>query len=57
MLRQRVITAVLLLAVLLPAMAARSLWPLALIGATIVGAGGWEWARLNGSRQIGRAHV
>lgn len=51
MLRQRVITAVLLLAVLLPAMAARSLWPLALIGAAIVGAGGWEWARLNGSRQ------
>lgn len=51
MLRQRVITAVLLLAVLLPAMAAHSLWPLALIGAAIVGAGGWEWARLNGGRQ------
>ncbi len=51
MLRQRVITAVLLLAVLLPAMAAHSLWPLALISAAIVGAGGWEWARLNGGRQ------
>lgn len=51
MLRQRVITAVLLLAVLLPAMAAQALWPLALVGAAIVGAGGWEWARLNGSRQ------
>ncbi len=47
-LRQRVITALLLLAVLLPALWAAPLWPFALLTLLMVGAAGWEWGRLNG---------
>lgn len=50
MLKQRVITAVVLLAVLLPALFAKSLWPFALLSLVAASAGGWEWARLNGLR-------
>ena len=48
MLGQRVITAVVLLALLLPALFATS--PLPFVGLTLllISAGGWEWARLNG---------
>ena len=49
MLRQRVITAVVLLALLLPALFARSLWPFAMLCLLAVGAAGWEWGRLNGA--------
>jgi phosphatidate cytidylyltransferase len=45
---QRVITAVLLLAVLLPALLAQAEWPFALLTLAMIGAAGWEWARLNG---------
>lgn len=48
MLKQRVITAIVLLAVLLPALFAQAFWPFALLTLVMVGAGGWEWARLNG---------
>ncbi|MEO8297408.1 MAG: phosphatidate cytidylyltransferase [Burkholderiales bacterium] len=48
MLKQRVITAVVLLAVLLPALFAASPWPFALITLLMLSAAGWEWARLNG---------
>lgn len=48
MLLQRVITAVVLLAVLLPALFAASAWPFALVTLLMVAAGAWEWARLNG---------
>ena len=48
MLKQRVITAVVLLAVLLPAMFAGTPWPFALLTLAFIGAAGWEWARLNG---------
>lgn len=48
MLKQRIITAVLLLAVLLPALFAAVLWPFALLLLLMVGAAGWEWGRLNG---------
>lgn len=50
MLKQRVITAVVLLAVLLPALFAKPLWPFALLSLVAASAGGWEWARLNGLR-------
>lgn len=50
MLKQRVITAVVLLAVLLPALFAKALWAFALLGLVAASAGGWEWARLNGLR-------
>jgi phosphatidate cytidylyltransferase len=48
MLKQRVITALALLALLLPALFAASAWPFALLTLVLVAAAGWEWARLNG---------
>lgn len=48
MLRQRVITALVLLALLLPALFAASSLPFALLSLVLVSAAGWEWARLNG---------
>jgi phosphatidate cytidylyltransferase len=48
MLLQRVITAVVLLAVLLPALAAPAPWPFALVTLLLVAAAAWEWSRLNG---------
>jgi phosphatidate cytidylyltransferase len=47
MLKQRVITAVVLLALLLPALFADALWPFAALTLAMVAAAGWEWARLN----------
>jgi phosphatidate cytidylyltransferase len=46
-LKQRIITAVVLLAILLPAMFAPIAWPFALLTLLMIGAAGWEWARLN----------
>lgn len=48
MLRQRVITALVLLAVLLPALLSGLAWPFALLTLVAVVAAGWEWGRLNG---------
>jgi phosphatidate cytidylyltransferase len=48
MLRTRVITALLMLAVLLPALLASSPWPFALVTLVLIGAAAWEWGRLNG---------
>lgn len=48
MLRQRVITAVLMLAVLLPALFYPRIEPFAALSLLILAAAGWEWARLNG---------
>lgn len=48
MLRQRVITAVVLLAFLLPALFAKPLWPFQWLTLAFIVAAGWEWARLNG---------
>ena len=47
MLKQRVITAIVLLAVLLPALFAAQPLPLLALVLLVVGAAGWEWARLN----------
>ena len=49
MLKQRVITALVLLALLLPALFAASAWPFATLMLVGIGAAGWEWARLNGA--------
>ena len=54
MLAQRVITAVVLLALLLPALFVASPWPFALLTLILIGAAGWEWGRLNG-RSFGAA--
>jgi phosphatidate cytidylyltransferase len=47
MLKQRVITAVLMLLVLLPALFALVAWPFALLMLLMAGAAAWEWGRLN----------
>lgn len=47
MLKARIITALALLAVLLPALFAASPWPFALLTLLMIGAAGWEWCRLN----------
>ncbi|HET9976589.1 MAG TPA: phosphatidate cytidylyltransferase [Burkholderiaceae bacterium] len=52
MLLPRVITAVLLLAVLLPTLVAASAWPFAVVTLVLIAAAGWEWSRLNGVAPI-----
>lgn len=47
MLKQRIITAVLLLAILLPAVFYPEPLAFQVIALALIGAGGWEWARLN----------
>lgn len=49
MLRQRVITALLMVAVLLPAVFAPDVRWLALLGLVLITAAGWEWGRLIGA--------
>jgi len=53
MLKQRIVTAVVLLAVLLPALFAPVAWPFAVLTLVVIGAAGWEWARLNGVAELG----
>jgi phosphatidate cytidylyltransferase len=53
MLKQRIITALLLLAVLLPAMFYPSMEPFTALAVLVMGAAGWEWARLNGCSEWG----
>jgi phosphatidate cytidylyltransferase len=48
-LRQRVITALVLVALLLPCLFASVAWPFALLTLVMIGASGWEWGRLNGA--------
>jgi len=48
MLKQRVITALVLVAILLPALFAPVAWPFALFALVGVAAAGWEWGRLSG---------
>ncbi|MBC5783320.1 CDP-archaeol synthase [Ramlibacter sp. USB13] len=51
MLKQRVITAIVLLAILLPALFWRTPEPFLAITLLMIAAGGWEWGRLNGLGQ------
>ncbi|MEN9539171.1 MAG: hypothetical protein RLZZ126_1406 [Pseudomonadota bacterium] len=53
MLRQRVITALVLLAIFLPAMFARNWHPFAVLVLVLIAAGAWEWGRLNGLTDAG----
>jgi phosphatidate cytidylyltransferase len=48
MLKQRLITAIVLLALLVPAVLASNPLGFVVLTALLIGAGGWEWARLNG---------
>ncbi len=49
MLKQRVITALVLIAFLLPALFAPVAWPFAVLSLLLIAAAGWEWGRLNGA--------
>lgn len=51
MLRTRIITALVLVALLLGALTLDSPWPFAVMTLVLIAAGGWEWARLNQARQ------
>ncbi|MES2990568.1 MAG: phosphatidate cytidylyltransferase [Pseudomonadota bacterium] len=52
MLKQRVITALVLVAILLPALFAPMAWPFALLSLVLIAAAGWEWGRLNGASGV-----
>ena len=47
MLRQRILTAVVLLALLLPSLIVAPVWPFALLTLAAMAIAGWEWVRLN----------
>jgi len=51
MLKQRVITAVVLLAILLPALFYKTHMPFGAVTLVLIAAGAWEWGRLNGCTQ------
>ena len=53
MLKQRIITAVVLLAILLPALFYPSPFPFAAVTLVLIAAAAWEWGRLNGLAQTG----
>lgn len=48
MLKQRIITALIMLAVVLPTLFIPASWPFCLLALAFMTAGAWEWARLNG---------
>jgi len=48
-LKQRILTALVLLAVLLPALIVSQAWPFAVLTMVAMAIAGWEWARLNGA--------
>ena len=52
MLKQRIITALVLLAVLLPTLLYPSIGPFAVLALLLMVAAGWEWARLNGCNDV-----
>lgn len=52
MLKQRVITALILLAFLLPALFYPTIEPFAVLALLVIVAAGWEWARLNGCTDL-----
>jgi len=52
MLLPRVITAIVLLALLLPALFASTPWPFSLLTLLLIAAAAWEWSRLNGVAPI-----
>ena len=53
MLKQRIITALVLIGILLPAMFAASPWPFSILLLVMIGAAGWEWGRLNSAGPVG----
>ena len=48
MLKQRILTALIMLGILLPTLFVTSPWPFCLLALCFIAAGAWEWGRLNG---------
>ncbi len=57
MLKQRVLTALAMLAILLPALLYPTPWPFCLLALVFMAAGAWEWGRLNGLEARGAIWV
>lgn len=53
MLKQRVITALIMLAIVLPTLFFSGPWPFCALALFFIAAGAWEWARLNGMQSVG----
>ncbi len=53
MLKQRVITAFIMLAIVLPTLFFSSPWPFCTLALLFIAAGAWEWAKLNGMKAAG----
>lgn len=53
MLAQRVLTAIVLLGLLIPALVVDLAWPFMVLTLALIGAAGWEWGRLNGCHRAG----
>jgi phosphatidate cytidylyltransferase len=53
MLKQRVITALIMLAIVLPTLFFSSPWPFCALALLFMAAGAWEWAKLNGMKSVG----
>jgi phosphatidate cytidylyltransferase len=51
MLRQRIITALVLVGILFAALASNSRWPFALVTLVLLAAAAWEWGRLNAASE------
>lgn len=52
MLKQRIITALVLMALLVGTLCAASDWPFAALGLTLICAAAWEWGRLNAAKAL-----
>jgi phosphatidate cytidylyltransferase len=53
MLKQRVITALIMLAIVIPTLLYPDAWPFCLLALLFMAAGAWEWARMNGLKESG----
>ena len=53
MLKQRVITALIMLAIVIPTLFFKSPWPFCALALVFIAAAAWEWAHLNGMKQTG----
>lgn len=53
MLKQRVITALIMLAIVIPTLLYPDAWPFCLLALVFMAAGAWEWARMNGLKESG----
>jgi phosphatidate cytidylyltransferase len=53
MLKQRVITALIMLALVIPTLLYPKAWPFCLLALVFMAAGAWEWARMNGLKESG----